>query len=68
MAQCCRKNNTCEVGPFVYLPLSILGVTGPKYVLHQLGMYIRKFLWEGGKVNKKKYHLVNWKIVRAPRK
>jgi hypothetical protein len=28
---------------------------------------IRKFLWKGGKSNIEKYHLVNCKIVRAPK-
>jgi hypothetical protein len=26
-----------------------------------------KFLWEGGKTNKKKFHMINWRIVRAPK-
>lgn len=39
----------------------------PKFALHQLGIHIRKFLWEGRKTKTKKHHLVNWKIVRAPK-
>lgn len=37
----------------------------PKCVLHHLGIYIRKFLWEGGKQDNKKFCLVNWKTIRA---
>jgi hypothetical protein len=28
---------------------------------------IRKFLWEGGKTNNKKYHMNNWNIVKSPK-
>ena len=29
-------------------------------------MYIRKFLWEGGKQENRKFHLVNWKTIKLP--
>ena len=30
-------------------------------------MEIRKFLWQGGKVQNKKFHLVNWATIKAPK-
>lgn len=48
------------------IPLyQFFALQAPKFILHQLGIYIRKFMWEGGNTETKKYHLVNWKIVRA---
>jgi hypothetical protein len=29
---------------------------------------IRKFLWEGGKITTRKFHLINWKTIRAPKR
>ena len=29
--------------------------------------YIRKYMWEGGKHNEKKHHLINWTTVRLGR-
>jgi len=50
------------------IPLyQLSALLAPKYFMHQLRIYIRKFLWEGGKQETKKNHLVNWKIVRAPK-
>lgn len=28
---------------------------------------LRHFLWEGGRSNTKRFHLVNWNIIRAPK-
>jgi hypothetical protein len=37
----------------------------PKSIMNQMARGIRKYLWEGGKTNNKKLHLINWKMVRA---
>ena len=39
----------------------------PKTVMNNINMETRKFLWQGGKVQKKKFHLVKWSIVKAPK-
>ena len=39
----------------------------PKSVINSICMEIRKFLWQGGKVQKKKFHLVKWDIVKRPK-
>jgi hypothetical protein len=36
-------------------------------VEREISHQIQKFLWEGGKTSTKKFHLVNWRIVRAPK-
>ena len=38
-----------------------------KTVMNNSCMEIRKFLWQGGKVHNKKFHLVKWSIVKAPK-
>jgi hypothetical protein len=43
---------------------SLLAPMGTKKNLAQL---IRKFLWQGGKSNTKKYHLVRWDVVKVPK-
>jgi len=30
-------------------------------------MLIQKFLWQGGKGNDKKFHLINWNLVKEPK-
>ena len=50
------------------LPLYQFAVLqAPRYVLQQLGIFIRNFLWEGTKQTTRKYHMVNWKTVTSPR-
>ena len=39
----------------------------PNMVMNIICMEIRKFLWQGGKVQNKKFHLVNWSIVKPPK-
>eukprot|EP00253_Pinus_taeda_P002897 PITA_02897 len=38
----------------------------PKMITEQLSKLIQNFLWQGGKGNKKKFHLVSWDIVKRP--
>eukprot|EP00253_Pinus_taeda_P013625 PITA_13625 len=38
----------------------------PKYVTDQIATLIRNFLWQGGKGNEKKLHLVKWDTVKRP--
>ena len=33
--------------------------------MNNINMEIRKFLWQGGIVENKKFHLVNWNAVKA---
>lgn len=39
----------------------------PKSVTKQIDVVIRKFLWQGGKQNKKKFHLVHWNVFQLPK-
>jgi hypothetical protein len=39
----------------------------PIGVKQQLAQELRRFLWQGGKSNSKRFHLVNWSIVRVPK-
>ena len=39
-------------------------VLAPKNVINNICKEIRKFLWQGGKVQTKKFHLVKWDIVK----
>ena len=32
----------------------------PKYIINNISIELRKFLWQGGKTQGKKYSLVNW--------
>jgi hypothetical protein len=34
-------------------------------IINQISMRVRKFLWQGGKSNEKKFHLVNWNQVKC---
>ena len=36
-----------------------------KTISNKISMEIRKFLWRGGKVQNKKFHLVKWATVKA---
>jgi hypothetical protein len=52
---------------YVLSSLSIYQFTSiltPKGIMEKIAKLIRKFLWEGGKTNNKKYHLVNWATVK----
>ena len=39
-------------------------VLAPKNVINSICKEIRKFLWQGGKVQTKKFHLVKWDTVK----
>ena len=36
-------------------------------ITNNISMEIRKFLWKGGKVQTKKFHLIKWEVVKAPK-
>lgn len=38
----------------------------PASIKKSMAKLIHKFLWQGGKDNEKKFHLINWNIVHAP--
>jgi hypothetical protein len=39
----------------------------PQNVKNSISILLRRFLWEGGKTDKKKYHLIKWDIVKHPK-
>jgi hypothetical protein len=39
----------------------------PVGIKKAMAQEIRKFLWQGGKSNSKKFHMVNWNIVCSPK-
>ena len=39
----------------------------PKMITNSISMEIRNFLWQGGKIQNKKFHLVEWDVVKAPK-
>jgi len=39
----------------------------PQNVKATISRLLRRFLWEGGKTDKKKFHLINWNIVKRPK-
>ena len=43
-------------------------VLAPKNVINSICKEIRKFLWQGGKVQTKKFHLVKWDTVKRAKK
>jgi hypothetical protein len=50
------------------LPLfQFSSLLAPKGALKDMAQLIHKFLWQGGKSNTKKFHLVNWNIVSSPK-
>ena len=42
-------------------------ILAPKSVINNISKEIRKFLWQGGKVQRKKFHLVKWDTVKNPK-
>jgi hypothetical protein len=42
-----------------------LVMLAPMGIMQQVARDIQKFLWQGGKTNTKKFHLVNWNTVRS---
>ena len=48
----------------VYISSMILA---PKMITNIISMDIRKFLWQGGKIQNKNDHLVKWDVVKAPK-
>ena len=42
-------------------------ILSPNMITNNICMEIRKFLWQGGKVQNKKFHLVNWATVKSPK-
>jgi hypothetical protein len=50
------------------LPLfQFSSLLAPKGAMKDMAQLICKFLWQGGKSNAKKFHLVNWNIVSSPK-
>ena len=43
-------------------------VLAPKNVINNICKEIRKILWQGGKVQTKKFHLVKWDTVKREKK
>lgn len=43
-----------------------MSLLAPKGVLSKNGRLFRKNLWQGGKSNETRFHLVNWQKVRLP--
>ena len=43
-------------------------ILAPKGVINNMSKEIRKFLWQGGKVQRKKFHLVKWDTVKNPKR
>jgi hypothetical protein len=39
----------------------------PQNVKSAISRLLRRFLWEGGKTDKNKFHLINWDIVKQPK-
>ena len=39
----------------------------PKSIMNSITVELRKFLWQGGKNQGKKFHLVNWNVVKQPK-
>ena len=39
-------------------------VLAPKNIINSISKEIRRFLWQGGKVQTKKFHLVKWDMVK----
>ena len=39
----------------------------PGSIIRKLEGLLRKFIWEGGKGNEKKLHLVSWDKIQKPR-
>ena len=42
-------------------------ILAPKNVINNISKEIKKFLWQGGKVQRKKFHLVKWDTVKKPK-
>jgi len=50
------------------LPLfQCYALLAPKFILDQMASKIKLFLWEGGKIETKKFHLKKWPIIRSPK-
>lgn len=43
------------------------GLIAPKGIIHQIGVFLRKFLWKGGKNNEKLFDLVNLSTMCLPK-
>ena len=42
-------------------------VLAPRNVMNSISKEIKKFLWQGGKTQTKKFHLINWDTVKKPK-
>ena len=42
-------------------------ILAPNMITNNISMEIRKFLWQVGKIQNKKIHLVKWDVVNAPK-
>jgi len=56
-----------KIGLYNSLGLLVLYYVAPVGIMHQIAYEVRKFIWQVGKLNTKKFHLVNWKTLRAPK-
>lgn len=56
-----------QVGSLSIPPFQCSVMVARTGVVQNIAREIRSFLWQGGKSNNKKIHLINWKIVRAPK-
>ena len=43
-------------------------VLAPKNIINSICKEIRKFLWQGGRVQTKKFHLVKWDTIKRAKK
>jgi len=43
-----------------------VGLLAPKGILEKISKLLRGFLWACGKINTKKFHIVNWAMVCQP--
>jgi hypothetical protein len=62
-----RQGCTNKSSPLILPNLPILISLRPTGIKKELAKITRKFLWQGGKDNEKKFHMVNWAITCAPK-
>ena len=61
-----RKTYSYKISTLFLTSLPGILPFGSKVILAQVSNLIRDFLWQGGKGNQKKFHLVNWETVKHP--
>jgi hypothetical protein len=55
---------------YVLSALSIFqfsSLLAPQTIKSSISTLLQRFLWEGGKTDNKKFHLINWEIVKQPK-